>query len=415
MKYIERSLEEKIQKYIKKREIIAIVGARQCGKTTLMNHLFNKIKKKSKKFITFEDREVLELFVKDIKGFVDIYIKNLDFLFIDEFQYAKQGGKNLKFIYDTCKTKIMISGSSATDLSIQSIKYLVGRILVFQLNPLSFEEYLNYVDQSLYKIYKKEGFSEPIMERINRYYHKFVIYGGYPRVVLSQDDEEKKEVLKNIYNTYFLKEIKEILQISEDFKLSKLIKILSLQLGGLVNYNELSSATGFDYPELLKHLNILKKTFICLESRPFFTNKKKELVKTPKIYFLDNGFRNLIANNFQKIDDRTDFGDLNENFIASEILKSDIELKYWRTKIGAEVDFIIEREGKLIPIEVKTLLKSSKITRSFRNFLEYYKLKTGFILSKEYCGKKEFNKTKIFFFPLFNIRNILEKIVKERS
>jgi len=406
--YIHRILEKKIEAYLNKREIIAIVGARQCGKTTLMGYIFDKIKNKNKKFITFEDRDILELFVKDIKGFVEKYIKGTDFLFIDEFQYAKQGGKQLKFIYDTEKTKIIISGSSATDLSVQGIKYLVGRIFAFRLDPFSFEEYLRFKDQRLYNIYIKNSLSTPIIKEINKYYDEFVVYGGYPRVALSEDNNEKEEILKNIYNTYFLKEIKEILQLHDDFKLSKLIKLLALQTGGLTNYNELCLATGFDYKDLLKNLNILKKTFVCLESRPFFTNKKKELVKIPKIYFLDNGFRNYIIKNFQKLEDRTDSGSLNENFIASELVKKEIELKYWRTKVGAEVDFIIEKNGEIKPIEAKSVLNSQKITRSFRNFMELYKPKKGFIFSKNLTGKKNINKKTIFFYPLFNINNILK-------
>src|SRR3989344_1250764 len=146
--YINRFLEKELLKYAHKKEIIAVVGPRQCGKTTLLKHIFNSLKRAV--FIDFEDRETLELFNDDIKSFVEIYVKGNDYLFIDEFQYAKEGGKNLKYIYDNCKIKIFISGSSATELSIQSVKFLVGRIFVFTLYPLSFEEYLNYKEPVLY-------------------------------------------------------------------------------------------------------------------------------------------------------------------------------------------------------------------------------------------------------------------------
>lgn len=408
--YIERFLEKKIQKYLNKKEIIAIVGARQCGKTTLMKHISDKLK--NTKFISFEDREILESFSKDIKTFVELYVKETKYLFIDEFQYAKEGGKQLKFIYDNYDTKIIISGSSASDLSIHSIKYLVGRIFVLSLYPFSFEEYLKYKNKKLYNLHSKKTFSSVLIEKINKYYDEFIIYGGYPRVILAEDNEEKEEVLKNIYNTYFLKEVKEILQLPEDFKLSKLIKVLALQVGSMSNYNELSSSTGFDYNDLLKNLNILKKTFICTESRPFFINKKKEIVKTPKIFFLDNGFRNIVIKNFQKVTDRTDLGDLNENFVASELVKQDIELKYWRTKTGAEVDFIIEHKNKIIPIEIKSNLRSPKLTRSFRNFLESYKSKEGFILSRDYSDKIRLEKSAVFFKPLFGVEGILTENLK---
>ncbi len=397
-------MEKELIKFISRKEIMAVVGPRQCGKTTLIRHIFDKLD--NALFIDFEDREILEMFTQDIKSFVEIYVKKYKYLFIDEFQYAKGGGKQLKYVYDNFKTKIIISGSSATDLSIQSIKYLVGRIFVFNLYPLSFEEYLNYVDHDAFEIYLKGNLSKPLIERINKHYDEFVIYGGYPRVALSKDKEEKELVLRNIYNTYFLKEIKEILNLTTDYKLSKLIRALALQIGGIINYNELSSLTGFDYHDLLKHLNILDKTFICIESRPYFTNKRKELSKAPKIFFLDNGFRNIIIKNFQGLSQRVDAGQINENFVASEFVKRGVILKYWRTKAKAEVDFIIEEKGKIIPVEVKSTLKKPKLTRSFMNFINAYNPKSAVMLSNDIFKVKKYEKTNVSFYPLFFIKGI---------
>ena len=372
----------------------------------MIKHVFSKLK--NAKFITFEDRETLGLFNKDVKGFIEVYIKDNKYLFIDEFQYAKEGGKQLKYIYDTTNIKIIITGSSAPDLTIQSIKYLVGRIFVFNLYPLSFEEYLRFKEESLFNLFQDKNLSEPVVDKINEYYGEFAIYGGYPRVVLVKSLEEKEEVLRGIYNTYFLREIKEILHLSDDFKLAKLIKLLALQIDNLTNYSELSSAADFNYSDLLKNLNILKQTFVTMESRPFFVNKKKEIIKTPKIFFLDNGFRNFILKNSQKIEDRTDGGALHENFAASELTKRDLELKYWRTKVGAEVDFVIEKEGQLIPIEVKSGLKAAKVTRSFRNFVELYKPKKSFILSRDFEGNLNLGKSKIFFELLFKAGKLVK-------
>jgi len=405
--YIPRLLEEKISKYMKDKEIIAIVGARQCGKTTLMKKMFNGLKKA--KFISFEDRDILNLFSKDIKEFIERYIVDTEFLFIDEFQYAKQGGKQLKFIYDSYDAKIIISGSSTPELSIQSIKFLVGRIIVFTLYPFSFGEFLRYKDEGLYRIYQRREISETSIKIIGRYYEEYLIYGGYPRVVIEKNYEKKVEILRNIYNIYLLREIKEILQIAEDQKINDLIKSLALQVGGLVNFNEVSSLTGIEFHQLKKYIAILEKTFVGMKIRPFFRNKRKELVKTPKFYFLDNGFRNIAINSFQETKSRTDQGALNENFVASELVKKEIELKYWRTKAGAEVDFIIEHEGEIIPIEVKSNLRDSKITRSFRNFLESYKSKRGFILSKDYSGKLKVGNSQIDFMPLFGVGRVVGK------
>jgi len=402
--YVERFLEKKIKKYLKDREIIAIVGARQCGKTTLMKEIFSGLK--HAEFISFEDRDILDLFSNHLKEFIEKYAKDVKYLFIDEFQYAKEGGKQLKYLYDSFGIKIIISGSSSSDLTVQSIKHLVGRILVFALYPFSFEEFLKYNDKKIYQIYEKREISETSIKMINRYYEDYLIYGGYPRVVLEKDYEKKKEVLRNIYNTYLLKEIKEILQITEDQKINGIVKALALQLGSLINFNEISSMTLTDHNRLRKYIEILKKTFVGIEVKPFFRNKRKELVKIPKFYFLDNGFRNVAINNFQEIKNRTDLGALNENFVASELTKRGFELKYWRTKVGAEVDFVFEEGGEIVPIEVKSHLKSSKLTRSFRNFVQEYKPEQGFILSLDYTDKIKLGKSVVYYNPLFTVGKI---------
>ena len=298
--YVERNLESKIRKYLKRKEIIAIVGARQCGKTTLMKHIFAGLE--NAKFISFDDRETLELFTDDTKLFIKKHVDGTDFLIIDEFQYAREGGRTLKFIYDTHDTKILISGSSVAELSVQSIKFLVGRIFIFTLAPFSFGEFLRHRDKDLYAVLSKGELTKTSVGMINRFYDEYAIYGGYPAVALAESEDEKIEVLKGIINTYLLREIKEIMQISDDYKVSKLIKALSLQIGGLVNYNELSQLTGFEYYELMKYMNVLRNTFVCIESRPFFRNKRKELVKATRIYFLDNGFRNAAINNIGDVE-----------------------------------------------------------------------------------------------------------------
>lgn len=395
--YVPRFLEPRLKQFLSRKEILAIVGPRQCGKTTLLKHIFRDLEKAV--FLDFEDRELLRLFTEDIKSFIELYVKNYDYVFIDEFQYAKNGGKNLKFIYDHHPTKLIISGSSASNLSIQSLQYLVGRVLIFTLHPFSFEEFLSYKDPLIYSVYDKERLKPVLVEKIFPLFQEFCLFGGYPSVVTASNSEEKEMVLRNIYNTYLLKEVKEILNIAEDYKLSNLIRALALQLSGLLNYNELSNLTGFSHRELLRYLNILEKTFIINRSRAFHTNKRTELVKTPKIFFLDNGFRNIVIKNFLPLKDRSDKGGLYENFAASELVKQELELKYWRTKSKAEVDFVIESKGEIIPLEIKSDLNEPKITKSLHSFLEKYTPKRGMVLSEKLTSAKGI----ISFLPLLAI------------
>jgi len=399
MKYIERDLEKEILKYLNSKEILAVVGARQCGKTTLVQNILEKLQKKGKKMskISFDNVKDLNLFEKDTDSFVDLYIKNKDILFIDEVQYSKDSGKKLKYIYDNFDVKIFISGSSAADISIQSLKYLVGRIFTFVLYPFSFNEFLKAKDSKLQGIYQSGNYKKEIVNKLNNYLNEFILYGGYPRVVLAEKIEEKEKILENIYSTYLLKEIKEILDLSGDDELIKLLKALSLQIGNIINYNELSAVSGFAYGDLKKYLNILAKTYICSQIKPYYTNKRTELVKTPKIYFFDTGFRNGCIDNFNK--ERTDRGNLYENFIFSELVKQNITPKYWRTKSQAEVDFVIEKNSILVPIEIKSLLKNTKMTKSFSSFLKKYKSKKGYVLSLDFEGRRKMDSSRIDFWP----------------
>ncbi|NOY52418.1 MAG: ATP-binding protein [Deltaproteobacteria bacterium] len=412
--YIKRDLEAIIRKYLPTPEILAIIGPRQSGKTTLLKQIVKSLSKAV--FLDFEDRDLLSLFNTDIKAFFNIHVKGADYLIIDEFQYAADGGQKLKYLYDTYGIKIIISGSSVLDLTHQAIKYLVGRIFIFHLPVFTFQECLAYREPGLYEnVYldakeKTDRYmqgkrktppklSEHVGREILKHYHEYAIFGGYPRVVLAEGKKEKITVLKNIYNTYLLREIRDILQLSTENELRKLVKALSLQAGSMIVHNELGQVSSLNFSRLRSHLAILEKTFVIKRLTPFCKNRRTEIAKTPKVYFWDNGFRNMVINNFQPLDERTDRGCLNENFVAGQLLKRGYEVHYWRTKSKAEIDFVIEAQGLNIAIEVKSLLASNKGGRAVFHFREKYPVDRMIVLSENYCF---FDRNKdIAFLPVY--------------
>lgn len=409
--YIKRKLEGTILRYLKSPEILAIVGPRQSGKTTLLKKIQSNLKNSI--FINFEDVNNLALFEHDLKGFAEKFFNN-KYIFIDEFQHAKQGGKGLKFLFDTYPNrKIIISGSSAIDLTIKAIKFLVGRVFVFNMYGLDFEEYLAFQNPALLNVYldsrkhinlKGLKITDPaIGDVLNRQLmaeaENFIIWGGYPRVATAKSNDDKKMVLQNIYNTYFLRDIKDTLGLVDDYRLTKLIEALALQIGQLINYHELGQISGYDYLTLKKYLNILDKTFICQAIRPFFSNRRKEITKNPKIYFFDTGLRNLIVQNFNPLKIRGDKGQLYENFIFNQLVKQDFTINYWRDKKQSESDFVIRHGQELLPIESKGALNKSRVPKSLANFIKQYHPANAIILGDTDQPAIELGKTAVHFLP----------------
>lgn len=369
MTYISRKVEKMITSYLPRPEIIAVVGPRQCGKTTTLRHLLETLP--NAVFLTFEDQDVLSLFEHDIKAFAETYLRGNAVVFIDEFQYAKEGGKQLKYLYDVHRSKLIISGSSAIDLTVKAIKFLVGRVLVVEMLPFDFLEMLRSRDPILATLLEQHQVhlcvsspnTKPLAKEqeamLLKYYEEYMSFGGYPAVVLADRVEEKKELLKNIYNTYFLRDVKSILGLVDDYKLSKLIRALALQVGNLVEFHELSQVSEWSIPTLKKYLNFLSKTYVCNFLRPFYKNKRKEIVKSQKVYFFDLGLRNVILNDFRSLESRLDTGALCENAFWVQMKKLGFSTQYWRDKNKNEVDFIVDcGEGRVVAIEAKTQLRN---------------------------------------------------------
>ena len=174
-----------------------------------------------------------------------------------------------------------------------------------------------------------------------------------------------------------------------------------MQTGSTCNYNELATLTGFKQKKLHEALDILTQTFIISPCRPFYTNKRLELVKAPKFYFTDNGFRNMACRNFSQISLRSDKGALRENFLAQELRRAEVPLRYWRTKSKAEVDFIIEKNGEAIPLEVKSTLVKPACTKSFRSFLAKYTPSHGIIASEHLMTELPVAGIPIYFRPFW--------------
>ncbi|MGB9706941.1 MAG: ATP-binding protein [Microgenomates group bacterium] len=399
--YIPRDLEKTLEKYLSLPQILAIGGPRRSGKTTLLLHLKEKLPQSI--FLSFEDEDILTLFENDIKSFAKLYLEPNRNIILDEFQYAKNGGKNLKYLFDFYPgKKIIISGSSSLELTIRAAKHLVGRVLSFPLYPFSFNEFLRAKNPQLEKLIDEEKEISPSLNKhIKTYLNEYLIFGGYPEVVLAEDLTVKQTLLQNIYQLYFLKDVTTLAHLMEDWKLKKLVKILAANIGGVLNYSQLGAEANIDFKTLKSYLNFLEKTFIIFLVTPFFTNKMKEITKNPKIYFYDLGLRNALIDSFEPVLLRKDFGFLLENFLAVCLKQAGFGPHFWRTKAKAEVDFVVQPGGKPQPIEVKSNLAQVKISRSLQSFIFRYQPEKAFVANLNLFAKKKFANTQVSFVPVF--------------
>ena len=339
MTYIYRFQEEKLRELLKSPEIIAVVGPRQAGKTTLVSHILATLPNIAS--FTFDNIQMAKQFVDSPDAFFDRYMKGKDIVFLDEIQYIANSGKILKYLYDTKGgVKIIVSGSSAPDISLQSLKYLVGRVSIVEVLPLSLSEYINYQDSKLFEMIKNGKDTRVFTSDLQKFTSEYITYGGYPRVATANTHEEKVTVIQNITQTLLLKEIRDIAGIADNDKLQKLIKSLALMQGGLIEYKKLSELTGYSFDSVKKYLTILEQTYITHKAIPYFTNKLKEMVKSPRIYFFDCGIRNYLIDDFRGSDLRLDKGGMLEALTANYLQQTQKPLYFWRSKTGAEVDFI---------------------------------------------------------------------------
>lgn len=431
---VQRDLLAKIKPFLKRREFLAIIGPRQSGKTIFLEMLRDYLVKKKHvrkqliQIITFEDRKLLNQFEKDPVTLVRSFMPELSsgekfYLLIDEFQYAEEGGQKLKFLYDTDKKlKILVTGSSSLEIKAQVGKYMVGRILSFNLYPFNFREYLYARNKRLEKIYSQHNervvkyllearpFAPPegrdlFYEDFNGLYEKYSIWGGYPAVVLTRMENERRKVLADIYNNYILRDIKGLLELATERNLFNLSQYLAIQIGNLVVYQNLCQISGMDHRNLQKHLQVLAETFVCRELRPFFRNRQKELSKSPKIFYLDMGFRNNLMEMMSSLEKRPDAGAIIENVVfvrLNELCEGAVKINYWRTKAGAEVDFVLSMGRQIIPIEVKySSFSTAKLSKSLANFIDTFNPGCAMVLTKDYWGHVIRGKTKILFLPVY--------------
>ncbi len=284
------------------------------------------------------------------------YIGNTSLLIIDEAQKIPRVGHLLKFIVDSMENlKVMVTGSAAFSLAQKVGEPLTGRQKVFRLFPIAAQEIIEDKDRFHFKA--------TLPQRL--------IFGSYPELFSIPSQTEQVRYLKDLIETYLFKDILEIEQVKDPKKLRDLLTLLAFQIGHEVSLTELGNQLDLHKDTVSRYLDLLEKAFVIVNIRGFSRNLRKEVTKSSRYYFYDNGIRNALINNFNPLSLRNDAGMLWENYLIMERLKHQSYSRplsnnyFWRTYDQKELDWVEEREGKLFGYEIKWGKKSPKAPKGW--------------------------------------------------
>lgn len=337
---IERILSKKISALLDGRKAITIMGARQVGKSTLLQMMLGE--RKDVMWLNGDEPDIVEILGNMTSPRLKAMIGNNTIIVIDEAQRIPDIGLRLKLITDQIPdVQVIATGSSSFDLSNKLNEPLTGRKREFKMYPLTFNEMVS---------------STNLLEETRMLPHRMV-YGYYPEVVCNPGEE--KIILKELADSYLYKDILSMDGILKPEKLVKLLKALAYQIGSQVSYNEVGMLVGLDSKTVEKYITILEKSYIIFRLTSLARNIRNELKSSRKIFFWDLGIRNAVIGNLTQIENRQDAGALWENFVIAERMKmlayngSFAQTYFWRTKQQQEIDYLEEEDGKIKAFEFK--------------------------------------------------------------
>ncbi len=358
--------------------ILIVVGARQTGKTSLLLYLQEKVLTDRKvSYVSLEDPEFLSLLNAHPENLFDIIGSSPErhLVLMDEIQYLKDPSHFLKYHFDFNreKVKLVVTGSSAFYLDQKFRDSLAGRKRVFFLKPLNLVETLRFKGMEIpgLTVNREEFIRYPLLYRneMASVLREMMVYGSYPAVVLEKDPQHKKEILSELVDSYTRKDILEAgIKARDDY--FRFLKLVAFQVGGLLNVTQVASSLGIARSKVERFLFAGLKSFRFCRITPFFRNVRKELSKTPKIYFYDCGFRNALLRNFTPLELREDRGALFENFIFNFLgdLFDYQDIRFWRSKDKKEIDFIVEQQLAVEARYSEALVHPGR----YKGFLEKY-------------------------------------------
>jgi len=359
-----RAVIDEIIRFLPTSDIVVIHGSRQVGKTSILMFLQNHLHYEGQQtlYIDLEDSRFVSMLDKGVDEFI-VYLTEQGFdltglresgkklfVMIDEIQYLANPSSFLKLLADHHRyLKVIVSGSSSFEMKSKFKDSLVGRTVSFEIYPLSFQEYLLFKGVPFTPVGQ---YTEKKTSELQALYTEFALYGGYPKIVLTQQADIKEKYLQQIIDTYIRKDIRDLAEIKDVNKFNRLLEVLASQSGNLLNIAELSNTCGLARDTIERYLLILEQTYILRLMRPFSRNIRSELFKTPKVFFYDTGLMQML---WLKRLQKELLGPVFETSVFAELVKhyGPDQVHYWRTGDKKEIDFVVMLPEAYLPVETK--------------------------------------------------------------
>ena len=385
-RYITKLIRDELNHPNKK--VVLLLGQRRVGKT----YELKRLQKESQSvfFFDMEDVDHQSVLTPSIKQLERVLgsKENSSTLLIDEIQYLEKSGSILKLLYDHFPNLKIVATGSASFLMMKNIgDSLYGRYFTFPIFPLTVREIIGEIENESFSVgqFQKQIYKPQIDALIEN----LLLFGSLPEIIQQESHNRKKDVLLQYVDNLIFKDIFEIERIQYPKIFRQLLQLLALQIGQLVNPNELSSVLGINRKTVLEYILLYEKFHLIYILRPYFKNKRKEIIKSFKIYFTDLGIRNGVVKDFKNLQLRNDVGVMFENVVVTsflaniQYLKSPYEIYFWRNQNKAEVDLVLHHteDDTLTPMEIKWT-KTKMPPKSFSN-LYSKKIKESFCINKD--------------------------------
>lgn len=382
-----------ITKYLEKEEIELISGIRRSGKTTLLyqtiQHLIKEKKIQSQNILLVNcDEAIIKDKFEDLLEIVSTFNDSTEgkkYVFLDEIQYFENWEQQLKNLFDRFRknVKLVVSGSSAMLSKSKNLYFLTGRFIAIHVYPFSFKEFLEIKGVELPEYKNTEDqYKKYVKLDLDKQLQQYLLYGGFPGIVLEDQKDEKFKTTKRYYETILYKDILKLWEVQDVTALEKIGRFLLQNVGQRFSYRKISDALQINLKTTQNYIDYLCHSFLIYMMEYYAQSSALQIKKEKKVFTIDNILHTAYYGS-------ENIGSLAENLVFGDLIRRDFKVNYWKNK--TEVDFVIEKEGLPMPIEVKyqQTINSEDFKGIYSFFKHYSKTKDGILITKNEFGQRK--------------------------